>query len=59
MAYHCWTYPPSSQYLAAMPPSQPQSLGSLLGDIIVAMSLTYLTVAWWGIGHLLRSMLVG
>jgi hypothetical protein len=57
--YQHWTYPSSSQYLAAMHPSQPQYLGSLLGDIVLAMSLTYLTVAWWAIGHLLRSLITG
>jgi hypothetical protein len=40
-------------------PSQPQYLESLLGDMILAMTLTYLTVAWWGIGYLVKAMLIG
>jgi hypothetical protein len=53
------TRSPGSQYLGTVYPSQPQYLESLLGDMILAMTLTYLTVAWWGIGYLVKAMLIG
>jgi hypothetical protein len=31
----------------------------LLGDLLLAMILTYITGAWFGIGCLIKSMLIG